>query len=186
MSGKEYAVSGWCHANLAGGQSPELTGRSITKSLVASCDPESFQLKSNEEKPRAPSLWASARLGWASGPPEKLLSQESPHEPTFERRFSSYHLRPCGSALPSLGISCWASEGFPHPVPSVVLLLKSDELFFRKQLPHVGPCALQEADLGFQILGFRMNMCARPSQSPDYIPLPWNPKSSRPKLKEFC
>lgn len=28
-SGKEYAVSGWCHANLAGGQSPELTGRSI-------------------------------------------------------------------------------------------------------------------------------------------------------------
>lgn len=29
VSGKEYAVSGWCHANLAGGQSPELTGRSI-------------------------------------------------------------------------------------------------------------------------------------------------------------
>lgn len=31
VSGKEYAVSGWCHANLAGGQSPELTGRSINR-----------------------------------------------------------------------------------------------------------------------------------------------------------
>lgn len=29
VSGKEYAVSGWCHANLAGGQSPELTGRDV-------------------------------------------------------------------------------------------------------------------------------------------------------------
>lgn len=31
VSGKEYAVGGWCHANLASGQGPELTGRSINR-----------------------------------------------------------------------------------------------------------------------------------------------------------
>lgn len=31
VSGKGYAVGGWCHANPASGQSPELTGRSINR-----------------------------------------------------------------------------------------------------------------------------------------------------------
>lgn len=31
VSGKEYAVGGWCPANLASGQSSELTGRHINR-----------------------------------------------------------------------------------------------------------------------------------------------------------